>query len=365
MEEPPPPVDIGFFAVMLSDSEGSVGGPVAVPLAEADELTNPQIALGDFDGSGRPLALITAGTQVWRLGLDPDEGPYDVGPFLLPRPATHLVAGNLNGDPLDDIAFSVANTPHITFMGNDGQGGFTGQKNVDAGIYTHALVLGDVNGDGNPEVLAGGLDFRPDVDPPPHEIRVLSREDGNYVSGRGFVVPGGLDAMAAADMNGDGLLDVVTVGKAPEMAAQVTVMVGDGEGRFSPGFTGESGPAPTDVDLADMDGDGFVDAVISNGGGITILLGDGAGALVPGPSMQHVGGGTAATADIDGDGSLDVVLAAEVDRMRVWMQTDGVFDNTFNGEILRSPQGSQSHVIAGDWNGDGAPDFMLSRIASF
>lgn len=106
----------------------------------------------------------------------------------------------------------------------------------------------------------------------------------------------------ATQLDGGGALELVTVN------------AGDGTVRV----LGEAvrstvvGPEPRDVAAGDLDGDGDVDLAVALAGAaaVQVLLGDGAGGLMPG-ELHPVGGAPHAVvmADLDGDGALDLASA--------------------------------------------------------
>lgn len=129
------------------------------------------------------------------------------------------------------------------------------------------------------------------------------------------------DGFALADMNGDGELDVVhgPPRKGPPVPA---IFLGDGNGRFTPWRTARFPPLPLDY-------------------------------------------GDAKTADFDGNGLMDIALAAHLRGLTVLVQeSEGHFAPWADGLDLRLPAGGveppfTSRAIAvTDWNGDGAPDLL-------
>ncbi len=93
----------------------------------------------------------------------------------------------------------------------------------------------------------------------------------NYSSGNTYV--------AAADLNGDGKLDMVV----SNAAGSVAVLLGNGDGTFQPAVQYGAGSEPEAVVVADFNNDGKMDLAVSNhtGSSISILLGNGDGTFQP------------------------------------------------------------------------------------
>jgi 2-methylcitrate dehydratase PrpD len=111
----------------------------------------------------------------------------------------------------------------------------------------------------------------------------LGNGDGTFTSGQSVTASNLNAGLAIGDMNNDGHLDVVT---ADSTGNTVSVRLGDGLGNLSqtPTATGALGSIGTAVALADMNGDGNLDVVVARGttaanAAVTVLLGSATGAL--------------------------------------------------------------------------------------
>jgi peptidoglycan/xylan/chitin deacetylase (PgdA/CDA1 family) len=173
------------------------------------------------------------------------------------------------------------------------------------------------------------------------------------------------DAVAAADLNRDGKSDLITtVGNfgSPTGHGYVTVQLGNGDGTFQSEQTYLTGYQPTALALADFNGDGKLDVATAGANGkVSVLLGDGSGGF--GPETDYLGnvlGGSLsiATGDFNGDGKLDIVDGSLGSAIGVIL---GNGDGTFQAPMSYSVgAGVVLAVATGDFNNDGKLDVAAS-----
>jgi Bacterial Ig-like domain (group 3)/FG-GAP-like repeat len=128
------------------------------------------------------------------------------------------------------------------------------------------------------------------------------------------------------------------------------------------------------VVVADVNGDGKPDLVLTNGGGATegsvgVLLGNGDGTFQPVVLYDSggIGAKSLAVADLDGDGKLDVIVANQYPAGRYGQEVDGVVsilkgngDGTFRPAVLYDSGGQEAvSVVVADVNRDGKLDVLV------
>ncbi len=157
-------------------------------------------------------------------------------------------------------------------------------------------------------------------------------------------------ALAVADLDGDGNLDAFV---ANSDGQPDVVRLGDGSSNFSE--TGQAiGTADSQaVSLGDVDGDADVDAVVVGLDGATVWLNDGSGLFTQTTSLTQTGGQAIALGDVDEDGDSDVVVGLE-ESTSIWLN-DG--NGTFEaGSRLES--GDTTAIALEDINRDGNLDII-------
>jgi FG-GAP-like repeat len=182
---------------------------------------------------------------------------------------------------------------------------------------TANVSLGDLNGDGNLDiVLAKGRHW------PLRDVVLFGDGSGHFTPGpplpnrpdRSYSAP-------LADLNGDGTLDMVISNDQPDPKL---VLLNDGKGRFTlAGTFGDPNWPTRNVVLSDLNGDGSPDIAVANRPGPSyVCFNDGKAHF----TCRRLGPETSATilaGDMDGDGSNDLVVACRDECQSVVYLNDG------------------------------------------
>src|SRR5262249_8132530 len=132
-------------------------------------------------------------------------------------------------------------------------------------------------------------------------------------------------SVALGDVNGDGKPDLVATGSGV-FDNSVSVRLGDGSGGFGPRTAYPTGQMPLSVAIADVSGDGNPDLATANytDNTVSVLLGDGAGGF--GPKTDFAAGSgpsSVAIGDLNADGKYDLAVANRSGGTFSWLYGTG------------------------------------------
>ncbi len=238
---------------------------------------------------------------------------HPITPTFGTTASRRLTLGDINGDGTNDVLVVNATSNHIAVWVNSG----------DGGLISHPIT--PFFGDTDPrDVALGDLDLDGDLDAvvanaaeDPQTVW-LNDGEGTFTSHPITPTFGISDSwgIALGDLDNDGDLDAVVANRGESATQPETVWLNDGSGSFSPHPLCSSfgGSYSNRVDLGDIDGDGDLDAVITNENSFyqTVWVNDGTGCFSQHPSKATFGdgrGADTALGDLDADGDLDAVSA--------------------------------------------------------
>lgn len=371
-------------------------------------------AIGDFNKDGFPDIAAYSSPNGIAILINNGQGQFSpAGSFTSPSGTpSGMAAGDLNGDGAADlVAVTNANsTGSLLVYKNNGTGTLSFFSATALNLASDNVVLQDVNGDGNLDVLYSkttnaqwppdtnlavrlgngdatfgaetkyatiGADERivlADLRRTGHNdlltgnysgASVLPNEGNNTFYDGAFVhFPQALQGVASADFNNDGIPDLAvgirltaaggsSTTLTNSQLAGALIFLGTGN-KSSPFKIGKRLFVPPDVlgiAAGDFNGDGRADLAFATGTGITIFLGNGDGTFHPFANYTCTCRGVV-TGDFNGDGKLDLAVPGVLVLL-------GNGDGTFGPPTLAFPTGG-SYVGVGDFNHDGKPDLVAS-----
>jgi hypothetical protein len=166
-------------------------------------------------------------------------------------------------------------------------------------------------------------------------------------------------SVTVGDLNGDGAGDLATANPG---GRSVSVVLNRGDGSFAPNVTYRIGREPWDVAIADLNGDGKHDVVTANPNTISVLIGDGDGKLespVEYSTARPSDNGSLVVGDLNGDGRADLATA-NFKRGAVSVLLARTVGGFERVEDYATGPGPYSIAI-GDVNGDGKPDLVTAN----
>ncbi len=343
---------------------------------------------GDFRGNGLlDFAVVSQGANTVSVEWSNAGGPFIAGgTYPTGNWPSGIVAADFLGSGQLGLAIvnSLDNT--ITILLPNGDGTFRPGTLISVpGSFPTQLVAGDFNGDGKIDLAvlntcgAGPTAscFPSPSHPYPGSVTILlGNGDGTFtISPVQLATGNNPGAIAAADLNGDGFIDLV-VANFPDN--NLTVLMGNGDGTFTPTRASPlTGHGPQGIAIGDFNGDGNLDIAVTNStdSNLSILLNQNCGlvalqectfsptSIPPATGSYPV---AVATGDLNADGFLDLVVTNASGSSVSILLGDG--KGGFNPVVPQSGPAfttalSPEGVVLGDFNQDGRLDIVTSNTS--
>jgi FG-GAP-like repeat/Abnormal spindle-like microcephaly-assoc'd, ASPM-SPD-2-Hydin len=356
---------VQVLSIFIGKPDGTFASRVDYP------VQGTGFALADFNGDGK-LDVVVVGnlvTPTASLLLGNGDGTFQAAVPLNPNISgsyTAVAAADLNGDGKADLVVLTSNygsgATLAVLLGN-GDGTF--QPPVTYSVTPAPyIVLADFTGDGRPDIALAGP-----VSGGQNEVSILINQgDGTLQSPVNYPVSGIIEALAAADLNGDGKPDLIV--PTGGTSASVSILLGNGDGTFGNSTVYTSSLLDlyaSQVAIADFNGDGKADLALTNSqaNDVAILLGNGDGTFQNPPKLYSGGLQPSAVLALDanGDGKPDLALAGGYSfdsSLSVSINRgDGSFPSRVTYQVLSDPYSA----VAADFNGDARPDIATTSFS--
>jgi len=357
-------IDLVFLSgvdvtVLLNEGGGTFEDGVLTALPNSSSCG----AAADFNGDGIPdLAVATSQGVTILFGTGKGNAPFTIGPSFAQSSAGCPVAADLNGDGIQDLLVESLSPGTVTVYLGHGDGTFSMSSVIPFTpnfTLTYNFVVADFNHDGKLDVADSSNQL------------ALGNGDGTFQAlvpiYPSLPAPGYMTWIAAGEINNDGYTDLVYV--AGNFGTGIYVLLNDQHG----GFTLSTIPGIplsyfVSVVLADLNGDGKLDAIVQmvaglHGSASDIYLGNGKGGfkLVQSaisysgvrPTLPQIG-------DVNGDGVPDLLFL--VNAIQILL---GKGDGTFlNPGLSFGPAGNQVLLenLHGQPSSAGKPDLVAPGV---
>lgn len=379
-------ISIGFIAWAIAATAAPGRSPSGFELRESPILVGPMTGrptLADLDADGDLDVVVTCG-PCCGAEESPDSGHVQVllndgtgkltyagERIKLGGTALGSAVGDVNDDGIPDIVAHHHSSYEVAVLLGQGAAQFSEPTMISlyAGEkpHVHSIALSDVNNDGHLDVLATLVDD--------HALSVLLGDgEGRFSPALGQPYFAHLHPYAQlnpVDINGDANVDVVLT---DVRGNGLTVLVGSGTGmfassrfRFAAHTPLESAERPLACALADLDQDGDLDVVafIDESPLAVRLINEGDGVFRE-PRDARIDLACATTggtlADLNGDGHADLVASGTM--TEAISISFGRGDGAFAPAFAVACGGGSPAVSVGDMNGDGRPDLITGNYAS-
>ncbi|MHB1839379.1 MAG: beta strand repeat-containing protein [Acidobacteriaceae bacterium] len=315
------------------------------------------VAVVDLNRDGKPDSITANGTSNQISVLLSNNTGYavaTVGTGSGTDPVAVGVLPDFARSGLPAVAVVEQGTSEVAIYTDSTSGALTLDTTYGTGAAPTAIVVGDFNNDGIPDMAVA---YSTGV------TVLLGSENGAFTSGGGVAVGTKLSAIAVGYFSDARDADLAVT---DQTGATVYILKGAGNGSFSETSSYATGTTPESIGVADFNHDGKEDIVVGNYGGASVSLYLGNGNDTFGAQTAYPAGGNVqglVVTDVNNDGNADVVVTNPP--VGTTGETLGVLIGTGTGSfnpVLNPALGGSPYGIATlDFNRDGRPDVAVTQ----
>ena len=299
----------------------------------------------DLDGDGACELVVAGGSCV----ILPNDGTATFGEPMRMYSGQELDGGDFNNDGNSDLV--IPSTSAVTVLTGRGDGTFVGPLGYAAGDRPGHIWGGDLNSDGFADFAVTNSYVGDDVYSGCVFV-LMSEGDGGLAEPihcpTGFYTGG----VCGADIDNNGTVDLVASNGSGD---DFSLLLNNGDGTFGDSIHFGSVDGPGYPLCLDLDGDGLDDVAVSGSNGLNVLLNNGDTTFATAVSYstangpEYVGGG-----DFDDDGDIDLAVLCYNTISLFFNNGDGTY---VDGSPIPAGSAGTSFVVE-DFDGDGLPDLL-------
>ena len=347
----------------LNNGNGTFGPDIKYPLGNWPH----KLATSDLNGDGI-LDFVTVLNYTGPISILLGNGNGTFGAAVTnfsPMGVSEMALGDFNSDGRPDLATAVTfgnalsirlnqTKPSLHLSSVELLGASIQLTNPAPTAYAIGnnpknAVLNDFNGDGFPDLAI----------PEPFLNRIavkLNTHSNSFGEATNFMAGSGASFVAAGDLNGDGKLDLVSANNGGiAVATNVSVLLGSGNGSFGTATNFPTANSPQRVVIGDFNNDTNLDLAVGSGN-VQMLLGNGDGSFGSATTISTSDSFSLVAGDFNTDNNLDLItMDGNFGLHFLWGNGNGTFV-TNTGFVQGGP------MVVADLNADGHLDIAASKF---
>lgn len=279
-----------------------------------------------------------------------------------------IYAGKINDDTLIDLAVACDNSGTVAILYNEGDGTFGNAYSKAVRVRCRSIIGADLNNDGCTDLVTGNASMQ-------HISVLLNNCFGTFEDAVNYTITDLNDkdtigdpawSIAVADFDGDEYKDLAIAGF---LTDSVHIQLNDGDGAFGDPQLNSSyrtGKAPRAIEAADLNGDGAVDLATVNyySNNVSVFLNNGSGGFSAAANYTTGALPTSiSVADFDGDDDLDIATTSVMSMTVNVLENNG--SGSFTGMCTFEAGDEPFAMFSTDINQDGLKDIFIANRSAY
>ncbi|MDQ0640272.1 gliding motility-associated-like protein [Pedobacter sp. W3I1] len=265
-----------------------------------------------------------------------------------------LATGDVDGDGDLDAIVSSPGSSGASVRLNDGTGNFSGTTLVTGGAGTRQIELADLDGDGDLDMVMANATSAPN---PTVSVR-FNNGTGIFSGGTNYPLSILALSVTLGDVDGDGDLDLLVGDQ-----AAVWMRLNNGSGSFAAGIA-ISGGVSSNALLLDIDNDGDLDLAFTQGPTLIVRFNNGDGTFDTTTASYSGRNGGLVAGDVDGDGDIDLInyqYGVAINNLLLFRNAG---TGVLTSNVVPIAPASLTQLAFGDIDGDGDLDLLGSDASA-